>query len=281
MFKRLLITAAVSVILGGALVSCGDSGAGSEETLRWRSAVDVPVNFSMAVGKDLDYSELLPDIDIDCDELAAAYPMFFIDKPCDELTKEELLDLLSQLPVDPDDPDNPDEPDQPDGYIFDVGSGTVPTGSDVIDFLRKLTDTKIQYSITATNNTKISLTFFGMLFSDADTAAMKDSVGVFYKAIEADDTVGGRVNMFGSTGLSLESKQDGCFPIRCGTLSDTLQGKRLGDLVTGQKAFSYRWLVKLDDISDLTNTSETSDSIAIKLRIRFSGVNSMDSLFSL
>jgi len=274
MFKRLLITAAVSVIFGGALVSCGDSGAGSGETLRWRSAVDVPVNFSRPIGNDLDFSVLLPEID--CDELTDAYPELFEDTPCDELTPEKRLDLLTQLPVDP---NEPGEPEQPDGYIFDVDKGTVSTGSDVIDFLRKLTDTKIQYSITAANNTKISLTFFGMLFSADDFAAMNDTVGVFYKAIEADDTVGGRVNMFGKTGMFLPKNSVGRYPIE--DLSDPLQGKRLGNLVTGKKPFAYRWLVKLDDISDLTSSSETTDSIAIKLRIRFSGVNSMDALFNL
>jgi len=277
MFKRLLITAASTAALGLVPVSCGDSGAGSDKPLRWRTAVDVPVNFSMPVGDDLNYAELLPDVD--CDELTDEYPELFILKPCEDYSTKELLDMLSQL-----DPDNP-KPDLPSSYVFDVGSNTISTKSDVIDVLRKLTDTKIQYSITAANNTKAPLTFYGMFFRADDTAAMKCPVDTFYNAVINDSVRGGRVNMFGPSGLHLPKDSTGRYPLIVPpdtlTLSDTSQGRRLGDLIIRQKAFSYRWLVKIDDISNLGSTSENSDSIAIKLRIRFSGINSIDSLFTL
>jgi len=253
MFRSLLIAAVSAAVLGCALASCGGGGgAGSGETLRWKTAVDVPVNFSMKVGNDLSYAELFPEVD--CDELTNKFPGSFIDKECEEWNS---LDS---------------------GYIFDLGSGTIPTTSDVMDILRKLDSTKIQYSITATNNTKIPLTFFGMLFPNKDTASMMDTVKVFYDSIvRMDDTIGGRINIFGKTGLHVESKRTESYPL--GGLSDEKQGKRLGDLIIHQKAFSYRWLVKLDDISGLKDTAKTEEFVDIKIRIRFSGVNSVDSLY--
>jgi len=279
MFRRLLITAVSTMVFGWALVSCGD-GAGSGEPLRWRTAVDIPVNFTMKVGNNLNYAKLLPDDIVDCDSLEVNYPewfsQWFSQKPCEEYTIEERLDLIAQLPRDPDNP-TPEPPDS--GYIFDIGSGSVPTTSDVIDVLRTLTDTKIQYSITAANNTNVSLTFYGMLFTAADTAAMKDSVDVFYDTIINSATREGRVNMFGTEGLFLRSKKTGSYPSK--GLSSEEDGRLLGDLIIRQKKFSYRWLVKIDDISGLTDTSSTKESVDIKLRIRFSGVNSVDSLFTL
>jgi len=282
MFKRLLITAASTAALGLVPVSCGDSGAGSDKPLRWRTAVDVPVNFTMKVGKGLNTAELLPEAD--CDELSEreGFRDAFLIKPCEDWTVRELMDLAASLP---DNPGNPKPELLSDtSHVFDLGSDSISTESDVINVLRKLTDTKIQYSITAANKTNISLTFFGMLFPITDTAAMRDSVGVFYKSIienNSADIANGRVNMFGKTGLFLEADSVGSYPLKPKGLSDSSDGKRLGDLVIGKKAFAYRWIVKLEDIKNLKDTSETKETVDIKLRIRFSGVNSVDSLFTL
>jgi len=281
MFKRLLITFAVAT-LGCALVSCGDSGAGSDKPLQWRMAVDVPVNFTMPVNESLPSAPLLPDVD--CEDLPEEPPYRLA---CEELPPDERKRFILTTLSEPSNPDDPAlTPYLPDSYVVDVDSGTISTKSDVIDILRKLTDTRIQYSITATNYTKVALAFYGMFFRADDTAAMKCSVDVFYNDyIKTDNTDSGRVNMFGSEGLFLRSKDSTSYPAVIPpdtlALSDSLQGRRLGDLIIRQKAFSYRWLVKLDDISGLGSASENSDSIVIKLRIRFSGVNSMDSLFTL
>jgi hypothetical protein len=270
MLRRLLIIAASTAVFGCVLVSCGDS-AESGETLRWRSAVDVPVNFLMKVGNDLDYAELLPEVD--CEKLTEDHPSLFIEKGCEEMSLDELMDLLSLLP---DDPDNP-MPDLRQSYLVDLGSGTIPTTSDVMDFLRKLDSTKIEYSVGVTNNTIADLTFYGMLFRKNDSLASM-AVDTFFNIIASDSTRGGRrINVLGDTGLSIKRGKTGrydCLP---------LQGEQLGDLVINQKQFSWRWLVKLEksEFDGMRDTASTTDNVDIKLRIRFSGVNSIDSLFTL
>ncbi|MDR2694486.1 MAG: hypothetical protein LBB74_09785 [Chitinispirillales bacterium] len=267
MLRRLLITFAATVIFGGTLVSCGDS-VESGGALSWKSAVDVPVNFSMKVGNNLGTAllspgckDLPPDIlppGLDCDSLS----------PEEEAFVQGLIDSLV-----------------PDSYLLDIGKGTVPTTSDVMDFLRKLTDRDIRYSVGVTNDTPVKLTFYGMLFPRNDSAA-NISVEAYYDIIKNDSVSDGRVSIFGKGGLSMDAYGTGCYP-DCGELSP--RNDRLDTLVVGngrnkKTSFSYRWLVMLersDYETNLGDTASTSDSVSIKLRMRFSGVNSMDSLFTL
>ncbi|GBU20619.1 hypothetical protein R80B4_00498 [Fibrobacteres bacterium R8-0-B4] len=267
MFGRLIVAAASAAVFGGVLVSCGDSSE-SDETLKWRSAVDVPMNFSMSVGNDLDNALLSPG----CKDLPPDILPPLLD--CDSLSPEEdefIQNLIDSL--------------MPDSYLLDVGKGSVPTESDVMDFLRKLTDRDIRYSVGVTNGTTVKLTFYGMLFPKNDEAADM-SVEAFYDIIKNDSVSGGRVNVFGAAGLTAEPDGKGCFPAACGGLSprnDRLDTLVVGDGKDKNASLSYRWLVMLEkgDYGSLGNTAGTTDSIHIKIRMRFSGVNSMDSLFTL
>lgn len=267
MLGRLLIAAALISVFGCALVSCGDGGAGSGETLRWRTAVDVPMNFQMKVGQNLT-SALLP---ASCKDLPPALLPPSID--CDKLTpaQEKIVqELINSMPS---------------SYLLNLGSGSVPTTSDVIDVLRKLTDTKIEYSAGITNSTSAKLTFYGMLFKTTDKKAADASIDTFFNYIALDSINGGRVNILGPAGLPVESGKTDAYPPR-DAIEDTLKARALSDLIIGkgQKAFAWRWLVKLEksEFDGLEkDTANTTDSVTIKLRIRFSGVNSVDSLFTL
>jgi len=274
MFRRLLITAVLTAIFGCALaiVSCGDSGTGAKEPLRWRTAIDVPVNFSLPVGQDLDTMSLFPKVP-GCEDLKP-YDSLLSLFNCDSLTPEQdsVIDeirksLISELPTDT-------------SFLVDLGTDTVSTGSDVTDFLGKLTETNIKYSVTVTNRTKVDLTFYGMFFRKDDAIA-RDSIDVYYNKILEDSTRGGRVNVFPPNEkiMQVNAKGDtGSY-----TCTSTVVGKSLADLIINKKAFSWRWLVRLkpNDYGDLGNNAKSADSVDIKLKIHFSGVNSIDSLFTL
>jgi len=267
MFKRLLIAASLTAVLGFALVSCGVGDSGGQ--LRWRSAIDVPMNFSRKVGQDLDSALLGSGLDL--------YPS------CDQLTPEDLAELPPGVDCEYLSPEDlarllPDFAQRlPHDFLLDLGAETVSTTSDVMDILKKLINPKIEYSIGVTNSTSATLTFYGMLFAESDSAAGAD-VMEYYDIIASDDTSGGRVNVFGPDGLCVEPGKTIRYPNPPG------QSKPLRcDLVIGSRALSWRWLVKLDNVEygGLRDTANTTDTVGIKLKMRFSGENSFDSLFSL
>jgi hypothetical protein len=273
MFKRLLITALAALIFGGALVTCGDSGAGSEGKLEWRSAVDVPVNFELPVNfeplfpgcKDLDPNSLtLLGID-DCNHLTAEQK---------EAVQLLLDNVVAQLP---------------DTFFINLGTpGSVPTTSDVMDFLRKLTHPEIRYSIGIKKSTDVKFTVYGMFFPPDDSLANLTKVdsAEFYDIVVNDHINGKRVNVLDAIGIDIDGSER-CYPHGgpCGKLTDP--NSILNDLVIGRgknkKSFSYRWLLKLEksEYEKLRKKEITNDIVRIRIRMRFSGVNSMDSLFTL
>lgn len=268
MFRRLLIIAASAVIFGGALVSCGDSGAGAGGDLEWRSAVDVPLNIPLPVN----FGQLVPGCkNLDADILTA------LGIDCRNLTTEQdsIVDLLideyvARLPEDT-------------CFILNLGADTVKTDSDVMDFLRKLSRSEIRYSVGVNKRSDVKFTVYGMFFPTNDSLAnVKDSV--FYDIIRNNRTTGKRVNVLDSNGLTIIGGDRICYPSDCSTLTDT--NSILDSLVIGRgtsKKFSYRWLVMLEksEYENLRHASVTMDTVRIRIRLRFSGVNSMDSLFTL
>jgi len=265
MFKRLLIIAASTAVLVCLLASCGDDGAGSGEPLRWRSAVDVPVNFSIKV--DLDDPKITQSFPkIDCGKLIVAYPeLSLLGLDCDSVKSQDSLISFLQK--------NKPELLPNSNFILDIDSGTVSTASDVMDFLRKLDSTKIEYEMWVKNDTKAALTVYGMFFrkDDREIKNMKDTA--YYNIIKDNKTKDGqRVNILDTMGMYLNMGSTGYVK------SKPEQGKPLGDLIIRQKAFSYRWLVKFDKMD---KTAVATDTVKIRLRIGFSGLNSMDSLFTL
>jgi len=274
MFRRLLVTVGLAAILGCAfaIVSCGDSGTGSNVPLRWRSTIDIPVNISLPVGQDLDTTSLIPKIP-GCEDIKS-YDSSLSLLDCDNLTPEqdsvinEIRDsIISGLPTDT-------------SFLVDLGTDTVSTGSDVTDFLGKLTDRSITYNVSITNKTKATLTFYGMFFRKDDSIA-RDSIEEYYNKIQGDSTRGGRVNVFPPHEKEMRVLANGgTDSFKCTT---AVVGKSLADLIITKKAFSWRWLVRLEpkDYGHLGNNAKSADSVDIKLKIKFSGVNSIDSLFTL
>ncbi len=270
MLKRLMITAVSAAILGCALVSCGNNGAGSGDTLRWRTAIDVPVNFSLPVGQDLNKTSLVPG----CADLPPELLLLY-NLNCDSLTAEDSLVMTEMLDSLLGESKLPDT-----SILVDLGTDTVSTASDVIDFLGKLTNTNIKYSVWVTNRTQATLTFYGMFFPKNDRIA-RDSIEQYYRKIQGDSTRGGRVNVFPPYKTMRVEANGGTETYEC---TSTVVGESLADLIINKKAFSWRWLVRLEtgDYGSLGNANNGSaDSVDIKLRIRFSGINSIDSLFTL
>jgi hypothetical protein len=266
MLRRLLIITASTAVFGCALVSCG-AGAESGETLRWRSAVDVPVNFSLPVS----FGQLFPG----CRDLSSDLLTVLGINDCDSLTSEQdtivqslLDDIVAELPEDT-------------CFKVNLGAGTVPTGSDVMDFLRKLTNPEIKYSIGVNKSTNVKFTVYGMFFQTSDSMAMvKDSI--FYDMITHNSVNNGRVSVLGTEGLSVNGSDTGCYPHNCGLTAPNTQ---LNALVIGRdrKSFSWRWLLTLkkSEYESLRNSTVATDTVHIRLRMRFSGENSIDSLFTL
>lgn len=257
MFKRLLIVSA----FGLALASCGaDYGGG--RPLEWRSSVDVPMNFSRKV----DAAPLFPESG--CELLADEYlePLLPEGVGCEDLAPGDIARLLQGL----------SEPPPPQSYLIDLGADTVSTSSDAVNILRKLRDPDIAYWIGAANGTEAALTFYGMLFPESDGAAGL-SAAEYYGLVAKNDTSGGRVNIFGRDGLRVGPDSTMPYSMPPG------QGEPLCNLVIRSKALAWRWLVRLDaaEYGALNDTAKTADNtVSIKLRMRFSGVNSFDSLFA-
>jgi len=267
MFRRLLITALSAAVFGCALVSCGDGAVGSGEPLRWKTAVDVPVNFSLPV----DFEPLFPGCkNLDSTVLAKVFKI-----KCDSISpaQQTIVDSLLDIMVDK----------LPDTTCFrkGLGTGTVPTTSDVMDILRKLDKPEIRYSVEIKKNSSATFTVYGMFFPTNDSLG-KVSDTAFYDVVIHDSTKGKRVNVLDSSGLIVGGKDMKCYPRVCNTLTNT--NPILDSLVIGRgqtkKAFSWRWLVMLEksEYENLRKSTVKKDTVNIRLRINFSGVNSVDSL---
>jgi len=278
MFRRLLITAVSAAVFGCALVSCGDGAAGSGEPLRWRTAIDVPVNFSLPV----DFEPMFPG----CKEMKAEplYSAVFVKYKinCDSVlspTQQAAIDSLIDVSVAKMPPDT--------YFIQSLDTGTVPTTSDVMDILRKLEKPEIRYSVGIEKSLDEMFTVYGMFFpTDDSLAKVRDSV--FYKMVKRDSITGKRVNVLDTSGLDIGGGSIKCYPKECSELTDT--NSNLDTLVLGlglgpkdKKAFAWRWLVKLnkDEYNKLRKSPVMTDTVKIRIRINFSGVNSVDSLIKM
>jgi len=268
MFKRLLITAASVAALGCALVSCGDSGAGTDKPLRWRTVVDVPVNFTLPV----DFGAL-PFPDLRCESFLPELSLFDPTIDCDSLsdTQKELLQSLKDKIMD----------SLPPYFILGIGKDTINAASQVMNALKKLDSLKINYSVGVQKGTDMTFAVYGMFVPIDDTNALNAKDSVFYKKCDGDSTIGTRVNVFGSTGLTVKDTVMSCYPEPCGNLPR--ENPVLNDLVFNTMKFSSRWIVKLDksQYEILGRPSAMEDTVHIRLRINLSGVNSVDSLFKM
>jgi hypothetical protein len=242
--KRLLYAAASTAI--AVLASCADNGGQADNDLEWRTSIDLPVNFSQA----LDYNrQWLSLSELDPDGI-----------------------LLGNIPADS---------IPVDSILVDLGKNNISMTSDFIDILRKTTKQNISYQVSATNGTDTgkagaNLTFYGMLFGDDDSTA-NTGIEEFYYMTRFGASDSGYVNIFGRNGLHVPHGHTEPYA------SPEEQNKALTGLLMHSKTIYFRWLVMLSDINKgiLTDTSAVPDSVYIKLRIRFSGVNSFDSLFTL
>jgi len=228
--RRQVATTAVSVAIIAALccasVSCGGDGEW-QEPLRWKSSIDIPLNHSQKVAR-------------------------------------QIGDTLDTAHVDT-------------SILLDLGTNDASTNTDVMNILKKMESLDVKYSIGITNGTVAGLTFYGMLFKDGDEAASMD-MRDFYAIVRSTAAGNGdRINLLSSGGLLLESNDNITYK------RDPLS-KEERDLILGSNALAWRWLIKLNNIgfNSLKNdTTDCTDTVAIRLKINFSGVSSLDSLFSL
>lgn len=204
--------------------SCGDDGPGG--TLRWRAALDVPVNFSWRIGDSL--GTLPPGI---------------------------------AVPV-------------------DLGTDTVSTDSDAMSIARRLSDPEIAYSADVTNGTGFEMTVYGMLFGARDRLAGMGAAE-FLDTVKAGGEGARRVNVFGGQGLRLMPDETKRYDM------PERDGAALCSLTVRSNSFYWRWLLIVETGTGKNAEPEPgteprnvngTDSVSVKIRMRFSGVNSFDSL---
>jgi hypothetical protein len=162
------------------------------------------------------------------------------------------------------------------GTVMDLGTDTILMRSDIIEMLRKLTDHETDYQLSVTNNTGRRFTLFGALYRKGDAAGNLD-IYEFYNLITAPGDPGvpgaSHINLLGRDGIDTRPGETGTGFMPSGT-SD-----RFCDIILNSESIVWRWLALLGE----RNVGSLSDTCAVdtRLRIRISGVNSFDSLFTL
>jgi hypothetical protein len=226
MFAKIKILGiiAITLALGGAFLSCNNPA--TENSLRWKTTVDVPVNKSFQLSGDLDSTHVGSG-----------------------------------------------------SVVVDLGTSIIPLTSDVFNLLRKFTNHQIGYQIGITNRAGADAILYGILFREGDDPA-DWSAEQLYEALTRGSMIDmarryGRINLLGQSGLYVPSGETGDRPI---SMPDRFSAD-LCSLLLGDTNLSWRWLARLSD-RDHAILDGTADSIDVRLRIRFSGVNSFDSLLT-
>jgi len=155
--------------------------------------------------------------------------------------------------------------------IIDLGTDDVPVGSDVIDFLRKFTDT-ISYALSVTNNSGVNLTLYALLFGgddidDPKTMPLED----FYDLLTESGQY--RISLLGKGGLTAQAGRTGSYSMPANT------GNTLYELILTSESLMWRWLARVS--SGNKDSLNATDSIHARLRLRISGANSFDSLLAM
>jgi hypothetical protein len=211
-----------TVLLGCAFLFC--DGPTREETLRWKTAADIPVN----------------------------------------LTEQHIINDLDVANI------------GDSATILDLGTHEIPIRNDINQYLHKLTKHEFNYWIKVTNNTAARLTFHGLLFENGDNAENL-SASSFYNLL----TTGSQTALTSQNRIRLLS-QNGLTALSNETVSDSMPGELsapLCNLMLKSKSMAWRWVLEInnEDMADIP----TSGTVDINLRIRVSGVNSFDSLFTM
>jgi len=244
-------TAAMTIIAAVSILTSCDGG---EEygTLRWQTSIDLPINISRSLTMDEYRRLLLPDSILD--------NIFLTERELDSiLASGEWDNILGN------------------SAYWDLGAESFPITSDFMKILKKTTDPSINYSLDLFNDTDMGLTFYGLLFGGSDSAAASLDSAAFYELVTSDSSDGKSVNLFGPKGMHVNPAEKGHKPMT--------QDTTLCNLLMREKAIACRCLVMINKpegngMAD-TRDSVKVNSVSINLRIKFSGVNSFDSLFTL